>query len=406
MNYYFKMAWRNVWRNKRRTLITTASILFALFFAVLMRAMQLGSYGNMVDNVVQAYTGYIQVFDEAYKGDESIENTIELEQSLLSKIENHENITAAVPRLESFALASSGNQTKGVMVVGTQPEKEDQLTQLSHKVIKGTYLESGDKEVLVSERLARFLNVDQGDTLVLISQGYHGVGAADQFRIKGILRFPSPDLDNKMIVMDLPLCQAYYSAENRISSISLDLEEERELAKTVRTLQTELGSAYEVRSWKKILTQLVQQIEGDNAGGLLMLALLYMIVGFGIFGTVQMMTTERRKEFGVMVAVGMQKGRLGGILILEMIFMGLIGIFGGIILSIPIVYWLHTHPITLTGDMAETILSYGMEPIMPTAWESGLFVNQAVVVLILVALAVFFPILGVTRLKVNNALRA
>lgn len=406
MKYYFKMAWRNIWRNKRRTLITAASIFFAVFFAIMMRAIQLGSYGNMVDNVVQAYTGYIQVFDDKYKGDESIENSIELNADLLSQIESIDNVTLTLPRLESFALASSGNQTKGIMVVGTDPEKDDQLTNLSSKMVEGKYLKKGDTGVLVSQRLASYLKTTVGDTVILISQGYHGISAADQFVVQGILKFPSPDLDNKMIIMDLPLCQEFYSAPNLISSISLDLKEEKKMNHTVKALQDKLGSQYDVRSWKKILTQLVQQIEGDNAGGLVMLVLLYMIVGFGVFGTVQMMTAERRKEFGVMVAIGMQKRRLGGILTLEMIMVGMLGTLAGIILSLPIVYELYIHPITLSGETAETIMSFGMEPIMPTAWEAGYFFNQAGAVMIIVALAVFFPILSVTRLKVSKALRA
>jgi ABC-type antimicrobial peptide transport system permease subunit len=131
-----------------------------------------------------------------------------------------------------------------------------------------------------------------------------------------------------------------------------------------------------------------------------------MIVGFGVFGTVQMMTAERRKEFGVMVAVGMQKFRLGGVLIMEMILIGLLGALIGLIIALPIVYGLYVHPITLTGEMAETMHTFGIEPIMPTAWEAGYFFSQAGIVLLIVSLAVFFPILSVTKLKVSKALRA
>lgn len=406
MSYYFKMAWRNIWRNKRRTLITAASILFAVFFAIVMRSIQLGSYGNMVDNVVQAYTGYIQIFDHRFKSDESIEHSIEYSDKLIDKIMQNESVSMALPRLESFALASSGNQSKGILLVGTDPIKDNQLTKLANKLVAGEYLKPGDKGIMVSERLANYLNSGVGDTVVLISQGYHGVGAADQYVLQGIIRFPAPDLDNKLIMMDLPLCQEFFSAPNMISSISLDLNNEKKMNQVVKQLQDDLGEQYDVRSWKKILTELVQQIEGDNIGGLIMLAILYMIVGFGVFGTVQMMTAERRKEFGVMVAVGMQKGRLAGVLVFEMIFIGLLGVLGGITLSLPIVYNLYVNPITLSGEMAETIVSYGMEPIMPAAWESGYFFSQAGVVMIIVSIAVFFPILAVTKLKVHKALRA
>jgi ABC-type lipoprotein release transport system permease subunit len=406
MKYYLKMAWRNIWRNKRRTLITAASILFAVFFAIIMRSIQLGTYKNMIDNVVQAYTGYIQIFDHRFKKDETIEHTMDYSKDLMNNILSDENVSIAVPRLESFALASTGSQTKGVMVVGTDPYQEDLLTRLSKKLVDGTYLNAGDRGILVSERLAHYLKAQSGDTVVLISQGYHGVGAADQYVVQGIIRFPSPDLDNKLIFMDLPLCQEFYSASNKISSISLNLMNDKRMNGTVDQIQKKLGKDYDVRSWKKILTQLVQQIEGDNIGGLIMLAILYMIVGFGVFGTVQMMTAERRKEFGVMIAVGMQKTRLGGIIIMEMVFLGLLGALGGILLSLPIVFSLYKNPITLSGEMAESIAAYGMEPIMPAAWQADYFFSQTGIVLLIVGFAIFFPVLSVTRLEVGKALRA
>lgn len=406
MKYYITMAWRNIWRNKRRSLITIASILFAVFFSILMRGFQLGSYQNMVDNVVQAYTGYIQVFDRQYQSDKIIENTLLIGDGVISKIEQTENVTMALPRLESFALASSGNQTKGVLVIGTDPEKDDQLTHLSKKLVQGTYLQNGDHSAMLSERLAKYLKVGVGDTLVMISQGYHGAGAAAKYTVSGILRFPSPDLDNKMVYLPLKVAQDFFSAENRATSISLNLKDSKDLGTTVKILQKSLGDQYDVRSWDTILVELVQQIESDNAGGLIMLGLLYLIIGFGVFGTVQMMTAERRREFGVVVAVGMQKGKLGLILTLEMIMMGFIAIAGGIILSIPVIYWGYVHPVTLTGSMAESIIQYGMEPIMPTAWEAGYFLNQTLVALIIIIAAVILPIWNVTRLRVTKALKS
>jgi len=406
MKYYLSMAWRNIWRNKRRSLITIASILFAVFFSIVMRGFQLGSYQNMVDNVVQAYTGYIQVFEKNYQSDKIIENTMLIEDGVLSKIEGTENVAMALPRLESFALASSGNQTKGVLLIGTDPEKDDQLTHLSNKLVQGTYLQHGDSAVMLSERLAKYLKIGIGDTLVLISQGYHGAGAAAKYPVKAILRFPSPDLDNKMVYLPLEKAQDFFSARNRVTSISLDLVNSKDPEETVEALQKNLGPEYDVRPWDKILVELVQQIESDNAGGLIMLALLYLIIGFGVFGTVQMMTAERRREFGVVVAIGMQKRRLGLILIMEMIITGLIAILGGIALSIPVIYWGYIHPVTLTGSMAESLIQYGMEPIMPTAWEVGYFLNQTLVALIIVVIAIILPVWNVTRLRVSKALRS
>ncbi len=406
MRYYLTMAWRNIWRNKRRSLITISSILFAIFFSVVMRGFQLGSYKNMVDNVVQAYTGYIQVFDRGYQSDKIIENTMLIESGIISEIEKTENVTLALPRLESFALASSGNQTKGVLVIGTDPEKDDQLTHLTNRLVKGTYLHKNDTAAMVSERLAKYLQIDEGDTIVLISQGYHGAGAAGKYLVKGILRFPSPELDNKMVYLPLAQAQQFFSAENRITSISLSLKNSNQLATTVKNLQQKLGDQFDVRSWDTILVELKQQIASDSAGGVIMLGMLYLIIGFGVFGTVQMMTAERRREFGVVVAIGMQKRRLGTILALEMLIMGIIGILGGILLSLPVVWFGYIHPIRLTGEMAESIISYGMEPIMPMAWEAGYIINQTLIGLLIIFAAVILPVWNVTRLHVNKALRS
>jgi ABC-type lipoprotein release transport system permease subunit len=406
MKYDLMMAWRNIWRNKRRSLITISSILFAVFFSIVMRGFQLGSYRNMVDNVVQAYTGYIQVFDSRYQSDKIIENTILVDDSIVARIMETDNVTLALPRLESFALASSGNQTKGVLLLGTDPAKDDELTRLSNRLIAGSLVQNTDTAAMLSERLAKYLKLGIGDTLVLISQGYHGAGAAGKFPVKGILRFPSPDLDNKMVYLPLPQAQQFLSAENRVTSISLNLKNSNDLASTVKAIQNKLGDRYDVRSWDTILVELKQQIQSDNGGGLIMLGMLYLIIGFGIFGTVQMMTAERRREFGMVVAVGMQKRRLGSMLAMEMLIMGFIGILGGILLSIPVVWFGHIHPITLTGNMAQSLINYGMEPVMPMAWEAGYFINQTLVALIIIVAAVIFPVWNVTRLRVSKALRS
>src|ERR1035438_1735805 len=140
-----KLAWRNIWRNKRRTLLTTASILFALFFALTLLSLQKGTYSHMFNNIVQVYTGFIQIHKNGYWNDKDINNTFRGSDSLVKVIDNIENVSEAVPRLESFALASSGQETKGIAVVGTAPEKEDRMTHLKKKLISGKYLETNDE---------------------------------------------------------------------------------------------------------------------------------------------------------------------------------------------------------------------------------------------------------------------
>ena len=194
MKDYLKLAWRNIWRNKRRTLITIASIFFAMFFALIMRAIQLGSYGHWADSIVESFTGYIQVHKAGYWDDRTIDNSLTADPSVKEQIMAMENVSAVIPRLESFALASSGEKTKGVLVVGIDPEMEKGLTHPDQKISEGRYLDDQTAGALVSRRLAEFLNIGIDDTLTLISQGYHAATAAGLFPVIGIIDMPNPDL--------------------------------------------------------------------------------------------------------------------------------------------------------------------------------------------------------------------
>ena len=160
-----KIAWRNLWRNKRRTLITVASVFFGVLFSTVMSSLQEGSYSSMVDNVVKFYSGYIQVHSEDYWENKTINNSFEPTDTLFHKINQVKEVIHFTPRLESFALASSEEITKGVMVLGVDPVKESQVTGIEKWIEKGRYLNPGDKGILVGIDLAKYLQLDLNDNL-------------------------------------------------------------------------------------------------------------------------------------------------------------------------------------------------------------------------------------------------
>jgi len=131
-----KLAWRNLWRNRRRTLITSASIFFAVFFALVMRSLQLGSYDHMYKNAIESYSGYIQVQHKDFWDEKIVDNTFAYDQQLEQQLLADKNVEACIPRFESFALASNGPQTKGVLVMGVDPEKENHLSKVTDKMVK------------------------------------------------------------------------------------------------------------------------------------------------------------------------------------------------------------------------------------------------------------------------------
>jgi ABC-type lipoprotein release transport system permease subunit len=282
-----KIAWRNLWRNRRRTIITSASVFFAVFFAVVMRSYQLGSYDGMILNFIESYSGYLQVQHVKYQDNPSVDYSFDYNDSLATAISRVNKVVSVSPHIESFALASNGTQTKGVAVLAIDPEKERRFSNPENKLVKyritqesisklkmsGTipdailkkaenilgnsyssrarlelelglsskeneevvpeilnscmvsngFLRYDDDGVLVSDRLASYMKVVIGDTVILMGQGYHGASAAGIFPVRGIIKMPSPDIDNRLIIMTISAAQKFFDAEGKITSLSVNL---------------------------------------------------------------------------------------------------------------------------------------------------------------------------------------
>lgn len=405
MKEYFKIAWRNLWRNKKRTLITVASIFFALLLALLMRSMHLGTWHKMISDSVRTSTGYLQVQKLEYWDDKSINNTFEASEEFYSQILNVSNVTEVVPRLESFSLVSFETQSKGVAVIGIDPNAEDQLLGLSKKIVAGEYLNLDDSGLLVSQGLAEYLKASVGDSIVLIGQGFQGATAAGLFKIKGILKMPGTDLNNQLIYLPLPLAQEYFSAYGRLTCYSIMLENTDLLEETKAEIMKLTSDDLVVMTWREMLTELVQSFEGDNVSALFMLGLLYLVVGFGILGTMIMMTIERRREFGIMIAVGLRKVRLNLIMFIETMLISILGIAASLAVTIPILYYMKDHPIRMGGEAAKALEEYNMDPVLPFLFDFDVIANQCYVVLIIAFIASLYPLAYISRLKIIKAMK-
>jgi ABC-type lipoprotein release transport system permease subunit len=399
---FLKLAWRNLWRNKRRTLISISSVAFAVLFSAVISSFQKGTWDHMVDNIIRYYLGYAQVHHKGYWDDQSLENTFEATKVPLELAGQFE----VTPRLESFALASTGTVTRGVLVAGIDPATEDRMTGLSRRLISGNYIEANDEGALLAEGLAKLLNLKIGDTLVLVSQGYQGSNAAGMFPVKGIVKFGAPDLNKQLLFLSLPQAQYFYGTGERLTSLAVNLKSRDMLPQTVRSMRHLLPEEqFEIKDYKELMPELMEAQELDTASAMLILWVLYALIAFGLFGTILMMTRERSYEFGVLTAIGTKRSTLSGMLFSESMFIGLLGAILGIGLSIPICWWLYTNPIQLTGQMASAYEAYGMEPVVKGAFEFGIFVKQAIIIFIISALLSLYSLWYVLRLNPIKAMR-
>ncbi len=402
-----KMAWRNIWRNKRRTFITAGSILFAVLVASLMESLQKGAWNNMINNVVSFYMGYAQIHEKGYWEDQSIDKAFEWNSELVKTTESIPEIQQAVPRLESFALAASDELNAGAMVVGVDPVLENQMTGLEDRIVAGAYFDDNEKAALVGAGLAERLKLGVGDTLILISQGYHGVNSADLFPIKGIVKFGSPELNKQIVYLPLVHAQYFYGAEGLITSVALQITNQEKVEAATTALKAQMDtSAYEIMDWKELMPDLLQAKALDSAGNYIVYFILYLIIAFGIYGTILMMTKEREYEFGVLTAIGMQRWKLMIIIWVETILLGIIGTIAGILTSIPVVYYFKKYPIRFSGEYAGTLEKFGFEPIFPAEFNVQIFLAQAIIVFIITSILAMYPWWKIRRMKPVEAMRA
>lgn len=403
--WLIKLAWKNLWRNRSRTLVTISAIFFAVILSVTTSSLQDGVFDNFIRNMVGFYSGYIQVHKAGYWDQQVLDNSMEQDAALESAITSIPNVTAVSPRIESYALASAGDLTKGCLVVGVSPRDEDRITSLRSKVASGSYFDSTKNQVLMAEGLASRLNLHLHDTVILISQGYHGAMAAGKYDIGGLIRFGSPELNDQLLFMSLATAQEFYSAQNLLTSYVLALESSEDLKSTATALQSSLGTAYEVMTWGEMMPEVEQHITTDKGSMYIIQGILYLLICFGIFGTLLMMMAERRYEMGMLIAIGMKKYYLSVILLAESVLNVIIGCLAGLAASLPIVYYLNEYPIRFGGDMAKMYARYGFEPIFPASLDLWIFLSQGIVVLCLGLVLSMYPMIKVVQLDPVTAMK-
>lgn len=398
-------AWKNLWRNKTRTLITVSAIFFAVILSTLAASLKQGVFDNLVKNVVSFYTGYIQVHKLGYQDEQILDNGFQKSALLENKFTSFNNVSFFAPRLESFALASSQNITKGSLVVGISPRSENRITLLKNKLVSGNFLNENDECVLVAEGLAKTLQLKTGDTIVLIGQGYHGSTAAGKYRIKGVLHFGSPQLNERILYMSLPAAQELFSAKGLLTSYILSIKNEKELGLTANNLRNSIGKEYELLTWEQLLPEIKQHITTDSNNMKVVQGILYLLICFGIFSTMLMMLMERRFEMGMLVAIGMKKTRLSWLFVIESVLTVMMGCFAGLLASIPLVYYLNRHPIRLGGETAKAYERFGFEAIFPASTNSSIFLSQVLVVVVIGLLLSFYPVFKIAGLRPVTAMK-
>jgi len=397
-----KIAWRNIYRNKKRSLITITSIFAALFLIIFMRSLQFGFYDNLIKTVVESYAGYVEVHAKGFWDNQNLENSMVVDNELIKNIESVNGVENTVERLQSFSLISTGEKTRGGVINGVVIEDEQKITDWNKNIIDGSF-QLERNEIIIAKGIAEYFDLQIGDSLILYGQGYRGMMAAGKYPVKGIIDLKNPNLNKLGIFMTLESARDYVSSDNISTHIIIDKRQYYSEDKILNDLESILSSDYEVMTWKETLPEIEQTITADSAGGLIMAFILYIIVVFGMFGTVLMMTEERKYEFGVLISIGMSRIRLFSIILVETVILSMIGVILAILVTYPISYYFYLNPInivTLMGEGADVMIEeFGFDPVVPFSISLDIPFSHALIIFTFSLLISVYPAIRIFKLN-------
>ena len=401
-----KLAWRNIWRNKGRSVITIAAVMFCVIFAVVLRSFQVGVWENMIHEIVGNNFGYLQIHEDGFWADQSLDRTMDLGAVNSEELLAVDGVDRLIPRMESFSLLYHGSNTKGSLVMGIDPAVELPGLQLDDILLEGRSFSRDDSVIVVSEGLAKYFNVGLGDTLLFMGQGYHGATAYGAFPIGGIARMTNPELNKQLVLMPLQKAQYMYNCTDRATTLVVAVDKDSDYEAIGAALKGSGAEGLEVLEWKELFPEIIQTIEVDMAGGRIFVTILYFIISFVLLGTVIMMVAERQREFGILVSIGMKKTKLAFVTLLENIMLIMGGAIVGMAVVKPVQFYFKYNPIDLSGQMKEAIEQYNFEPKLYTTTSFIINLNHGTIIFIIGVLVSLYAVVKIVKLNPIQSMRS
>jgi putative ABC transport system permease protein len=409
MSIDMKMAWRNIWRNPRRTVLTISAITFACLILVFMLSFQFGSYAAMIEAAVKVQTGHLQIQAEGYNDDGDVWQVVRDPAAIVPVIDDLPNVEAVTCRANAFAMVSSEDRTYGALVRGIDPDTERQVSNLAGLITEGTFLSDDDPGgAVVGHLLARNLRIGLGDELTVLGQGRDGSIAATVLNVRGIFDSGIDELDRSTVHMQLAEFQRTFSMSGAVHQIVVIGPSIWEVPRMKRDIASLLANERQkpplvVLDWNELMPGLVQGIKVDVASGFLFYIALIGVVAFSILNTFLMAFFERTKEYGVMMALGTTSGRLSRLMLLESISMTMIGVLVGILLGCCVTLYFQSVGFDVSGA-SELMERYGITGRMyPQLSVASALIGPGLVLLI-TGVAAVYPALRIRKLRPVEAI--
>lgn len=408
MPLILRLAWRNLWRQPRRTWLTIGAMVFSNVLLVFMMSLQLGTYGLMIDNTLQMFTGHLQVQAPGYKDEQKMRLIVEDVVSTADELRRELHSDTIAARATTFALASSDARSIGIAIYGVEPAFEPGVSNIPGLLQEGRYLSDNNAtDIVIGETLAKNLKVSLGAELTLLGSGRDGSFAAAVVTVVGIFRSGVKDIDRSIAEIPLGLFDDVFFMEgagHQVVIVTAAIDQVPAVQAEVQSLLADKPGVV-VHDWDVLQPGLKQAIQADLSSAFFMYALLVILVAFSVLNTQLMSVLERTREFGITMSLGLKPGRLGRLVILETAIMGLLGLVIGALLGLLVVMWLSVSGFAYPG-MDEMAAQFNLPSrIYPKPSLLTIFAGP-LVVFIFSLLSALYPALRLHWLHPVAAMRA
>ncbi|MGO8858901.1 MAG: ABC transporter permease [Steroidobacteraceae bacterium] len=401
------LAWRNLWRRPQRTILSLLSMAIAAALLVFMLSFQLGVYETMKESTLRIFDGYAQFQPDGYAADPGLDRTIAHAEGLIQEAVAIRGVTTAAPRVNGFAILANGERSYGAAVVGVDPAAEIKISSIAAMIRDGRYLDPADRDTaILGASLARNLQLAVGGQVTLLGAARDGSVAADVLRVVGIYHSGIPELDRSILEMPLSRAQDTFAMTGRASTIALggpSLSAVNGALPALGSLARRHGVS--LLDWGALEPALRDALTLKYATTALLYLTLVVVVAFIMVNTLLMSVLERTREFGMLLAIGMQPRLIGRMVWLEQLMLALMGCTAGLAIGAGVTRWFEHRGITYTG-LGDLLAQFGLpEKLYPTLTPLSALIGPGAI-LLSITLSGIVPYLRVTHLTAASAMQA
>lgn len=405
-----RMAWRNLWRHTRRTLITTVSIAFGLWLAVTAMALGEHSYTTTIDTGAQMGAGHVTIQPQGYLEHPSLDKRVQLKDTLRQEALALPYVTSASERISGQAMFSAGPRSRGGAFLALDPAQEtDKSNFVLGHMVEGEFLpDAKNSGVVLGVDLARHLGVKLGRKVVYTTTDVEGEMVSGVGRVKGLFQTGLAEVDGGLVILPLDNArQTLGYAPQEATQLVIQLDHQRYAPEVAAALEGEAPQGGAVLTWRQSMADLVGYIALDRTMNQFFQLIIGMLVAAGILNTLLMSVLERTREFGVMLALGTAPRRLAGLIMAESMFIGLVGLGIGALVTAPWSYYLYVTGIDMSAALGEgaTMNGIAFDPVLRYALPTEMLIGILVTLFLLTLGAGAYPAWRASRVPPLEALR-